>query len=188
MKEIWKLIPNFEDKYEISDLGNIRSLTRQVQAKGNSTRTIKGKLLRQQINHRGYSIIGLSTGKSVKTFTVHQLVGITFIPNFVKGTELNHIDRNKQNNALTNLEESNPSHNQLHAVRSGLKQKTGTSKFNNVTFVKNPKAKKKWSASIRHAGKSSYGWKTFETEEEAAKYVDYLLDSIGDTQRNRNFP
>lgn len=188
MKEIWKPIPNFEDKYEISDLGNVRSLSRQVRTKGNSTRTVKGKILRQQINHRGYSIIGLSTEKSVKTFAVHQLVGITFIPNFIKGTELNHKDGNKQNNALANLEESNPSHNQLHAVRTGLVQKQGTSKFNNVTFVKNPKAKKKWAASIRHAGKSSYGWKTFDTEEEAAKYVDSLLDSIGDTERNRNFP
>lgn len=188
MKEIWKPIPNFEDKYEISDLGNVRSLTRQVRTKGDSTRIVKGKILRQQINHKGYSIIGLSAEKSVKTFAVHQLVGITFIPNFVKGTELNHIDGNKQNNALTNLEESNPSHNQLHAVRLGLTPKVGKSRFNNVTFVKNPKAKKKWAASIRHAGKSSYGWKTFDTEEEAAKYVDSLLDSIGDTERNRNFP
>ncbi|ARM71076.1 HNH homing endonuclease [Vibrio phage pVco-7] len=188
MIETWKPIPNYEDKYEISDLGNIRSITRQARTKGNSTRTIQGKLLKQQINHRGYSIIGLSTGKSVKTFTVHQLVGLAFIPNFIKGTQLNHIDGNKQNNALTNLESSDSSHNQLHAVRTGLKTKSGKSRFNNVTFVKNPRAKKKWAASIRHAGKSSYGWKTFDTEEQAAKHVDKLLDSIGDTERNRNFP
>lgn len=188
MIETWKPIPNYEGKYEISDLGNIKSITRQVRTKGNSTRTVLGKLLNQQINHKGYPIIGLSTGKLVKTYTVHQLVGITFIPNFIKGTELNHKDGNKQNNALTNLEISDSSHNQFHAVRTGLKPKTGKSKFNNVTYVKNPRAKKKWAASIRYAGKSSYGWKTFDTEEEAAKYVDELLDSIGDTERNRNFP
>ena len=187
MIEIWKSIPDYEDKYEISELGNIRSIARQVRTKGNSFRAVQGKLLQQQINHRGYSIISLS-GKSVKTFTVHQLMGITFIPNFVKGTELNHKDGNKQNNALTNLEESNSSHNQLHAVRTGLTPKVGKSKFNNVSYVKNPRAKKKWAASIRYAGKSSYGWKTFDTEEEAARYVDELLDSIGDTERNRNFP
>ena len=187
MIEIWKPIPNYEDKYEISDLGNIRSITRQVRTKGNSFRTIQGKVLRQQINHRGYLVLSLS-GKSIKTFTVHQLMGITFIPNFIKGTELNHIDGNKQNNALTNLEKSNSSHNQLHAVRTGLTPKVGKSRFNNVTYVKNPRAKKKWAASIRYAGKSSYGWKTFDTEEEAAKYVDELLNSIGDTERNRNFP
>lgn len=187
MIEVWKPIPDYEDKYEISNLGNIRSITRKVRIHGNSFRTVHGKVLQQQINRKGYSIISLSC-KSIKTFTVHQLVGITFIPGFIKGTELNHKDGNKQNNALDNLEVSNPSHNQLHAVRNGLKPKTGKSRFNNVTYLNNPRAKKKWAGSIRYAGKSSYGWKTFDTEEEAAKYVDNLLDSIGDTERNRNFP
>lgn len=187
MNEFWKDIPQYESKYEISNLGNIRSKSRVVPCKG-GTRNLKGKILKQQINHRGYSIIGLSTKKSVKTFTVHQLVALTFIPKFIKGTELNHIDGNKRNNALTNIEVSNPSHNQLHAVRMGLVPKQGQSRFNNVTYVKNPKAKKKWAASIRHGGNSSYGWKTFNTEEEAAKHVDSILDSIGDNERNRNFP
>lgn len=186
--ETWKPIPNYEDKYEASNLGRIRSISRYVNTKGNSMRFIKSRVLNQQINRRGYSIIALSTDKTQKTFTVHQLIALTFIPNFIKGTELNHLDGNKQNNALSNLEVSNPSHNQLHAVRTGLTPKVGISKYNNVTFVKNPRAKKKWVASIRHAGKSSYGWKTFDTEVEAAKYVDELLDSIGDTERNRNFP
>lgn len=188
MVETWKPIPEYEDKYEASNLGNIRSISRYVNTAGNGKRYVKGRILNQQINHRGYSIIALSTGSSQKTYTVHQLVYSTFMPNFVKGTELNHKDGNKQNNALYNLEESNSSHNQLHAVRTGLRPKQGKSRFNNVTFIKNPRAKKKWAASIRYAGKTSYGWKTFDTEEEAAKYVDELLDSIGDTERNRNFP
>ena len=150
---------------------------------------MKGKLLKQQINHKGYAIIALSQGtKSPKTYTVHQLVAMAFIPGFVKGTELNHIDGNKLNNSVSNLEVSNPSHNQIHAVATGLAPKQGKSRFRNVTYVKNPKAIKRWAASIRHNGKSSYGWKTFHTEEEAARYVDYLLDEIGDTQRIRNFP
>jgi hypothetical protein len=188
MSEIWKGIPELDTKYEISNKGMIRSITRKVPCKG-GTRILKGKLLKTQVNHRGYSIIALSTmDKKLKTFTVHQLVAMTFKPNFIKGTELNHIDGNKQNNADTNLEISNPTHNQLHAVRNGLVPKVGTSRFNNVTYVKNPRAKKKWAASIRYNGKSSYGWKTFYTEEEAAKHVDSILDSIGDTERNRNFP
>ena len=69
-----------------------------------------------------------------------------------------------------------------------MKNKVGKSIYRNVTYVKNPKAVKKWAASIRHAGKSSYGWKTFMTEVEAAQYVDTLLDSIGGTDRIRNFP
>lgn len=188
MSEIWKGVPSLEDKYEISDKGNLRSITRQVPTKS-GTRTVIGKILKTQLNYRGYSIVSLSLqDKSLKTFTIHQLVCMAHIPKFTKGTELNHIDGDKQNNALNNLEVSNPSHNQLHAVRTGLVPKQGLSKFNNVTYVKNPKAKKRWAASIRHAGNSSYGWKTFDLEEDAAKHVDSILDSIQDTERNRNFP
>lgn len=187
--EIWKGIKNFEDKYEVSTLGRVRSKTYQVPTKGDSLRTINGRIRKLQLNKKGYVIIGLSTKKGMKTFTVHQLVAQAFIPDFVKGTEINHVDGDKQNNAITNLEVSNPSHNQLHAIRTGLKPKAGiTSKYRHVSFIKNPKAKKKWAVCIKHNGKSSFGWKTFYTEIEAAKYADELLDSINDTQRLRNFP
>lgn len=187
MKEIWKDVVNFEDKYEVSSEGNIRSKTREVPCKGGH-RVLKGKTLKTQINKGGYLVIGLSTTKSVKTFTVHSLVMEAFEPCFTRGTEINHINGDKKDNRYSNLEESSPSHNQLHAVRTGLKVKQGVSKYRNVTYLKNPKAKKKWAASIRHNGKSSFGWKTFDTELEAAKYVDTILDSIGDTERLRNFP
>lgn len=186
--EIWKSIPGYEGYYEISDQGNVRSLDRYVNSKV-GVRLVKGSLKIIQKNYRGYSIVTLSKNQKLKTFTVHQLVAWCFIPNFIKGMEINHIDGNKENNRLTNLELSNPSHNQLHAVRNNLVKKRSISKYRNVTYLKNasPTAKQ-WAASIRYAGKSSYGWKTFYTEEEAAHYVDFLLDSIGDTQRIRNFP
>ena len=187
MKENWKPVRGYEGKYEISDLGNIRSVTRRVPVK-NGTRLVTGKILKQQLNHKGYLIVGLSTGTSVKTHTVHQLMYAAFNKDFVYGTEINH-KKGKLVNILSELEISNPSHNQIHAVATGLKLKSGkSSKYNNVTYVKNPKAIKKWAGAIRHNGKSSFGWRTFHTEEEAAKHVDALLDSIGCTERKRNFP
>lgn len=186
--EIWKSIPTYEGYYEISDQGRIRSLDRYVRAKGNKFRLVKGALKEIQHNYGGYQIVSLCKSNKIHTFTVHQLVAWAFMPKFQKGMEINHIDGNKDHNYLCNLELSNPSHNQLHAVAHGLTKKRSISKYRNVSFIKNPKAIKKWAASIRYAGKSSYGWKTFNTEEEAAKYVDFLLDSIGDTQRIRNFP
>lgn len=185
--EIWKNVNSFCEGYEVSNLGNVRSIDKTVPCKG-GTRFIKGKPKKLVMNHKGYLAVGLSHKGKAYRATVHQLVALAFIPNFVKGTELNHIDGNKTNNCLSNLEVSNPSHNQLHAVRTGLKPKVGKSKYRNVTFVKNPKAKKKWAASIRYQGNSSYGWKTFMTEEEAARHVDSILDSIGCTERGRNFP
>ena len=187
MKEIWKDVLNYEDEYQVSSLGRVKSKSRTVPCKG-GTRKIKSTKRKLFMNKRGYMTVVLSKKNKLKTFTVHQLVAQTFLPNFIKGTELNHIDGNKQNNSINNLEESDPSHNQLHAVRNGLVPKQGKSKYNNVSYVKNPRARKRWAASIRHNDKSSYGWKTFYTEEEAARYVDELLDSINDTSRNRNFP
>ena len=185
--ENWKPIRDYEGLYEVSDLGNVRSLDHEVPCKG-GTRTVKGKVRAPQYNRNGYMIVVLSKANKLKTFTVHQLVAQAFLPNFQKGTEINHKDGNKANPRLTNLEVSNPAHNQFHAVREGLKSKVGISQFRNVSYVKNPRAKAKWAASISHNGKSSYGWKTFMTEIEAAQHVDNLLDSIGDTQRLRNFP
>lgn len=188
MSEIWKDILGYEDYYQVSNLGRIQSKTRVVPCKGGKTRVSPGKIRKLFLNEKGYVITTLSKENKLATFTVHQLVAQAFIPGFVKGMEINHDDGNKANNRDTNLEISNASHNQLHAVRTGLTTKTGISQFRNVSYVKNPRAKAKWAGSIRHAGKSSYGWKTFMTEEEAARHVDVLLDSIGDTSRLRNFP
>lgn len=186
--EIWRAIKDYENYYEVSNFGNVRSLTRTVACKGNATLVVKGKLKLLCISRSGYRITTLCKHNKMHTLSIHQAVAQAFIPDFIKGTELNHIDGNKLNNNVTNLEVSNPSHNQLHAVRTGLTPKQGVSKYNNVTYVRNPKAVSKWAASIRHNGNSSYGWKTFKLEEDAARHVDFILDSIGDTERLRNFP
>ena len=186
--EIWKDILGYEDHYQVSNLGNVRTKEHCVPCKGGKTRVIKSRLREPQTNPKGYLIVVLSKENKLKTFTVHQLVAQAFIPGFIKGTEVNHKDGNKANSSVDNLEVSNHSHNQLHAVATGLRPKVGISQYRNVSYVRNPRAKARWAAAIKHEGKSSYGWKTFMTEEEAAKHVDALLDSIGDTQRLRNFP
>jgi hypothetical protein len=188
MNEIWKEIPNYEGFYEASNLGNIRSMPHTVPCKGGSTRFVKSTLKKLQTNRKGYLITTLSKNNVLSTFTVHQLIALTFIPDFIKSTELNHINGIKTDNRVINLEVSNPSHNQFHAVRTGLIKPWGISNYRYVYYVKNPKAVKKWAACIRHNGKSSFGWKTFHTEIEAAQYADELLDSIGCTDRLRNFP
>ena len=189
MPETWKDIKDYEDSYQVSDQGRIRSKDKIVPCKGNKTRSIKGKVRQTFPNHKGYIIVTLSRENKLKTFTVHQLVAQAFIPGFVKGTEVNHIDGDPTNNALSNLEPSNPSHNQFHAWANGLNyRKKQSSSYRGVCYITNPRAVNRWAGYITHQGKSCFGWKTFETEEEAAKHVDSLLDSIGDTQRLRNFP
>lgn len=190
MAELWKDISGYSGLYQVSSKGRIKCLERQVKTKGNGVRTIQERIRKPQIKKTGYHVTTLCDGQSgTKTFSVHQLVAQAFIPNFTKGTEINHIDGNPGNNNVSNLEISNPSHNQLHALRLGLKAPSGASKYHHVSYIKNnPRAKARWAVCIRHNGKTSYGWKTFMTELEAAIYADELLDSINDTQRLRNFP
>jgi len=188
MKEEWKDILNHEGRYQISSYGRVKNLRRLVNSKNNSKRVVKERIRKPQIKKSRYHITSLSYSGISITLSVHQLVAQAFMPGFIKGTELNHIDGNPGNNRINNLEISNPSHNQLHALHIGLKKPTGASKYRHVSYIKNnPRAISRWAVCIRHNGKTSYGWKTFKTEIEAAHYADELLDSIGDTQRLRNF-
>ena len=190
MYEIWKDILNYEGLYQVSSKGRIKNLERQVKCRGGHNRTIVERIRKPQMKKNKYRITTLCNGHGdSKTFSVHQLVAQAFLANFIKGMELNHIDGKPGNNNILNLELSNHSHNQLHAVRIGLKAKVGkTSKYRYVSYLSNPRSKNKWAVCLRHLGNGSYGWKTFATELEAVHYSNELLDSIGDTDRLRNFP
>ena len=188
MSEIWKDIKDYEDNYQVSNFGNIRSKERKAPTKNPDVmRTIKAQERKTFHNKKGYKTVVLTKDNKSKTFTVHQLVAQAFLPDFIKGMTINHIDGVKDNNLITNLELSNNQHNQLHAVKYGLRAKKSSSKYHNVFYIKNPRAVKKWASSINHNGKS-IGFKSFHTEEEAAKHADFLLESVGDTYRLRNFP
>lgn len=120
MNEIWKslcgLVEN-GDYYEVSCLGNIRSIDRV----DNRNHKVKGRLLSKTKDKDGYLQVGLSlNGKMVKR-KVHRLVALAFISNVENKLEVNHIDGNKENNNVDNLEWSTSSENKKHAYDIGLK-------------------------------------------------------------------
>ena len=110
--EIWKPIENYEDSYEISSFGRVRSLDRKiVYGKDNGQyHTRKGQILKPTLSG-GYETVSLSG----KTFTVHSLVAKHFVKGYQEGFVVNHIDYNKTNNFYKNLEwitqEDNIKHN-----------------------------------------------------------------------------
>lgn len=99
-KEVWKDISGYEGIYQISNYGRIKSLSRF----DTIGRRIQGKMLKVQTNADGYFKITLCHKSDKKTFLVHRLVALHFIPNPFKLPEVNHKDVNVANNYAENLE------------------------------------------------------------------------------------
>jgi hypothetical protein len=115
---IWKVIYNFPN-YEISTNGNIRT-KEYCDSRGHIRQS---KQLKKQINNVGYEYVILSNDiEKHKTLTVHRLVARTFIPNPENKEEVNHIDGNKLNNCVDNLEWVTTSENMLHAYKTGIRE------------------------------------------------------------------
>lgn len=103
MSEIWKDIPGYEGYYQISNMGNVKSLDRAIE-KGGRLHYIKGHPLRQSKTCHGYYIIGFSKDDKRTYNSVHRLVAELFIPNPNGYPCVNHKDEDKTNNRVENLE------------------------------------------------------------------------------------
>lgn len=119
--EVWKDINGFENQYQISDLGKVRSKQRVLIRSNGHSQTVKGKVLKTFTSKRGYEFAVFQIGLKTKNFAVHRLVAIAFISNNENKYAVNHKDGNKKNNKLSNLEWVTKSENELHARRTGLK-------------------------------------------------------------------
>lgn len=148
IEEIWKPIKKYEQCYEISNLGRIRSLTRTVIFKNGNRRTYKTKILTPKCNMKdGYlRIILHDIDGNTKTFTMHRLVAEAFIDNPNNYPIINHIDGNKSNNCVSNLEWCTYLYNLEHARKNGLAtintsglQKINESNKKKVAAIKNNK-------------------------------------------------
>jgi SET domain-containing protein len=137
MNEIFKDIPDYEGIYQVSNLGNVKSI-----------RNGKEKILSKRITSRGYVLCSLFKNGELKQIQAHQLVAITFLGHKPDGHKIvvDHIDNNKLNNRLDNL--------QLISQRENiLKDRKSKSKYTGVVW--HEKAKK-WMARIKFYGKSKY--------------------------------
>ena len=103
---MWKMLDR-NNHYLVSDLGEVYSLRRN-------------KLLSPKLNHDGYLRIQLYDRGSCEFVSIHRLIAETFIPNPNKKPFVNHIDGNKQNNCVKNLEWCTQQENIIHAWKTGL--------------------------------------------------------------------
>ncbi|QGF21066.1 HNH endonuclease [Lactococcus phage P596] len=114
MKETFKDIHGYEGSYQVSNLGNVKSLPRFDSA----GHKLRGKMLKTTLNRYGYEMVGLYKDGKQKLCSIHQLVALTFIPNLDNLPQVNHIDENKSNNHVTNLEWISVADNLNHGTRN----------------------------------------------------------------------
>jgi len=107
--EVWKDIPGYVGEYQVSNLGNVKSLERKILKSNGVVSTIRERVLRQNTVN-GYPYVNLGNGNSKK---VHVLVALAFLGERPDGMDVRHKDGNKSNNNVDNLEYGTRSENNL---------------------------------------------------------------------------
>lgn len=119
--EIFISVIDYEDLYEVSNMGRIRSLPRVVPNGKGGTMIRKSKFIGTNIYHpSGYYFVMLIRNKVRKGHAVHRIVAKAFVDNPNKYNVVNHIDCIKSNNCASNLEWCTPAYNSKHATENGL--------------------------------------------------------------------
>lgn len=124
MKEIWKDIPEYEGLYQVSNKGNVKSISHYTRNNVNGgKRYAQGRVLSQFKMPNGYRQVQFSKNEKREKKYVHRLVASVFLLNEDNLTDVNHIDGNKDNNTVENLEWVSHRDNQIHMVENGLTKK-----------------------------------------------------------------
>jgi len=138
MQEIWKNVKGYEGMYQVSNLGNVKSLTRKVGRRNNTTRIEEGKAMSLRATPKGYKRVELRN-EGRKVFMVHRLVFEAFIDFIKLGNQINHINGIKHDNRIENLEQCTQSENIKHSIKY-LNRKSTVKKGSKLYFC--TKAKK----------------------------------------------
>lgn len=170
MEEIWKDIPEYEGFYQVSNLGRVKSVKRKIKIRAGVYVTLKELFLKPSVDGGGYYQVILNKKSKRKTIKVHKLVSMAFLNHKPCGYKLvvNHIDFNKLNNRLDNLEIVTQREN------ANLKHIKSTSKYVGVCWNK---FRNKWVSYIKINGKLKY-LGLFKCELQAHQAYQKALNNI----------
>lgn len=165
---------------KIKDIKEFKDYT--IDTEGNVYSKRKHKYLKQTINKYGYCKVTLQKDKYKKMYSVHRLVAEVFIPNYNKLPQVNHIDGNKQNNHVANLEWCTAKHNMNEAVRTGLfdnckkiqKENAVENNLNKYHILANEVTKKK----VAQYDKQNNLLNTYKSISEASRKTGITITSI----------
>lgn len=150
MKEIFKDIDGTGGQYQVSNLGRVKSLK-------HSKRNREDIILKPIVDHKGYYYINIYINGKHSTPRIHRLVAKAFIPNLENKPQINHIDGDKSNNSINNLEWVTNQENQIHAYKIGLKPVKAVAQFDKLgNFIKlwdsSTEASKSLNIDLSHIG------------------------------------
>lgn len=171
MQEIWKDIPNYEGIYQVSNLGDIKSLSRTIKHSKGGDKVIKERFLKPTENKFGYLQIALFYKGNFKKYTMHQLVAMAFLSHTSDGTHklvVDHINGVRNDNKLENLQIITQREN------TSKDRKNKTSKYTGVNWHK---PANKWRAKITINGKHKH-LGVFVNEYDAHVAYQKALDEI----------
>lgn len=171
--EVWKDIPGYEGLYRVSTLGRIKSLSR-LMVNGDSFFLSKDRILKPCIDTTGYYTINLWKERLPNTRKIHKLVAITFLGHKPCGNKLviDHIDGNKLNNRLTNIQVVTSRANSSICFRRDRDKLTSI-----YVGVSWDKSSKKWHSGIRINGKYIHLGR-FSSETEASDSYQKALGGL----------
>ena len=117
--EVWKDIKGYEGIYQVSNLGRVRSLDREITYPNGKIGLYKGKIIKLKMSKYGYIVFHFSVGNKKKALSVHRLVAEAFIPNPENKKCVNHLDCNRANNKVSNLEWCTHQENVQYSIKCG---------------------------------------------------------------------
>lgn len=120
MTEIWRSIPNYEDAYEVSTYGRVRSLARRCKGSNQPSRAVREKILKPH-PWSGYPAVTLFRDGHRKRYKTAALVALAFIGERPYGLELCHNDSDRQNSRLENLRYDTRSGNFADKIQNGTR-------------------------------------------------------------------
>ena len=123
-EETWRDIKGYEGRYQVSNIGRVKSLDRTIAKKNGLKQTIRGRILKPKTERKGYLRVVLNDSGKMKSFFVHRLVCEAFHENPKNKPCVNHIDENKANNVASNLEWCTFKENNNHGTHNTKIAKT----------------------------------------------------------------
>lgn len=178
MKEIWKDVVGYENIYEVSNFGNVRThKNKTTWTEKHGVRRWKQRYLKDKTpNGRDYRVALWKDGKA-KYYLVHRLVAQAFIPNDdITKDCINHIDGNPKNNHVENLEWCNHLENNRHAFENGLIQSN-----HKVVLIRTEDKKKFMFNSKAEASRflgRSHGYLSFVLKSNKKKHITDINGNI----------